>query len=106
MPFKIATEIIGYPEVDTHADLPLAGEQPEGIYVVLTTTGVWGVNRKRTGMWRSDGVNWNRLGVAPTAVELGAIEGVAPSGYQTVKKIFVNPATGKTVVRYDNNIVP
>lgn len=105
MPFKITAKIIGYPEVDTYADLPLASERPEGIYVVLTATGVWGVNRKRTGMWRSNGVNWNRLGVSPTALELGAIEGAAPSGYQTVKKIFVNPATGKTVVRYDNNIV-
>jgi len=106
MPFKITTKIIGYPEVTTHADLPPAGEHTTGIYVVLTATGVWGINRKRTGLWRSDGVNWNRLGVIPTVAELGAVEGKAPSGFQTVKKIYVNPATGRTVVKYDNTIVP
>jgi len=106
MPFRIFSSEINYPKADTYADLPVAGDYTGEIYVVLTATGIWGINRKRAGMWRSDGVNWNRLGVAPTAEDLGAIEGKAPSGYQTVKKIFVNPATGKTVVQYDNTIVP
>ena len=74
--------------------------------MVLTATGVWGVNRKRSGLWRSDGATWSRMGIAPTAPNLGAIEGTAPSGYQTVKKIYVNPATGNTVVKYDNTIIP
>ncbi len=104
MPFKITSEIT-YPEVDTYADLPPANEHTEQIYVVLTATGIWGVNRKRTGMWRSDGATWSRMGIAPTAPNLGAIEGTAPSGYQTVKKIYVNPATGNTVVKYDDTIV-
>ena len=72
MPFKIrpTVEEVRYPKVNTYADLPLASDYTGEIYVVLTATGVWGVNRKRTGMYRSDGVNWNRLGVAPTAEAL------------------------------------
>ncbi|GAH65411.1 unnamed protein product, partial [marine sediment metagenome] len=59
-----SVEEVRYPKVDTYADLPLASGYTGEIYVVLTATGVWGINRKRSGMWRSDGVNWNRLGVA------------------------------------------
>jgi len=88
MPFKITTKIIGYPEVNTYADLPLAGEHTTGIYVVLTATGVWGINRKRTGLWRSDGVNWNRLGVIPTVEEMGAIASNPPTGKKAVKNIY------------------
>lgn len=97
MPFKIAptVEEVRYPKVDTYADLPVAGDHTGEIYVVLTATGVWGVNRKRTGMWRSDGVNWTRLGVAPTAEELGAIVGSSPDGMKGLKKIYYDPGLGK-----------
>lgn len=75
MAFKLTPTIeeVRYPKVNTYADLPAAGDYTGQIYVVLTATGVWGVNRKRTGMWRSDGVNWGRLGIAPTAEELRAV---------------------------------
>lgn len=82
MPFKLSATLIEevrYPTVDTCAGLPEAGDYTGDIYVVLTATGVWGVNRKRSGMWRSDGVNWNRLGVAqgeaPTAHESTHVSG-------------------------------
>ena len=64
-----------YEKVATHADLPdpsgLSGE----IYIVLTSTGVWGINRKRNGLWMSDGANWDRLGSLPST--LGELDPVA-----------------------------
>lgn len=97
MPFRIrpTVEEVRYPKVDTYADLPVAIDYTGDIYIVLTTIGVWGINRKRTGMWRSDGVGWNRLGVAPTAEQLGAIEGTPPTGKRAVKKIYYDPDLGK-----------
>jgi len=108
MPFTLTPtlEEVRYPKVNTYADLLAAGDHTGEIYIVLTATGVWGINRKRTGMWRSDGVIWTRLGIAPTAEQLGAVEGNAPSGYQTVKKIFVNPANGKLKIIYDDTPIP
>ena len=95
MPFRIKDKTIGYPEADTYADLPAAGDHTEETYVVLTATGVWGVNRKRTGMWRSDGVNWVRLGVAPTLEQLGGISSDAPQGKKKVNKIYYDPDVSK-----------
>lgn len=53
-----------YPTVNTFADLPLAGTviPPNNLYLVLTTTGVWFINRKERGIYTSDGVSWTRLG--------------------------------------------
>lgn len=100
MPFKLGLEVEAarYPKVNTYADLPAAGDYAGEIYVVLTATGVWGVNRKRSGMWRSDGVNWNRLGVAATAEELGAIVGDAPADMKAVRKIYYDPALDKIAI--------
>ncbi len=94
MPFKISptVEEVRYPKVNTYADLPTASDYTGEIYVVLTATGVWGVSRKRTGMWRSDGVNWGRLGVAPTAEELGAIASTPPSGSFKIYDLRENAA--------------
>lgn len=104
MPFKIfpTAEEVRYPKVDTHADLPDASDHTGEIYVVLTATGIWGVNRKRSGMWSSDGVSWNRLGVAPTAEQLGAIVTSPPSGKCKVTNLFVDPSTGKLAVEYED----
>jgi len=100
MPFSLMPTIeeVRYPKVDTYADLPTAGDHTGEIYVVLTATGVWGVNRKRTGMWRSDGVNWSRLGIAPTAEQLGAIVGDAPDGMKAVRKIYFDPNLDRVTV--------
>ncbi len=100
MAFKIRPTIeeVRYPKVNTFADLPSASAYTDKIYIVLTATGVWGVNRKRTGMWRSDGVDWNRLGVAPTAEELGAIVGDAPENMKAVRKIYYDPIEEKIAI--------
>jgi len=52
----------GYPQVQTYNDLPDATLHPSEIYIVLQATGVFLINRKRKGFYRSNGVSWARLG--------------------------------------------
>jgi hypothetical protein len=47
--------------VATFADLPSAGANNGKIYIVKQTTGVVLVNRKRSGLYLSDGASWTRL---------------------------------------------
>jgi hypothetical protein len=61
------TEVYGiaanpYPQVTDFASLPSAASNSGKIYIVQTTTGIIGF-RKLAGMWRSDGANWNYLGL-------------------------------------------
>lgn len=62
---------LNYPQVNTFADLGDPALFAGKIYLVLTTTGVWFINRKRRGLWRSDGAVWTRMGVAPTKEDMG-----------------------------------
>lgn len=100
MPFKLglAVEEARYSKVDTYADLPIAGDYTGDIYIVLTATGIWGVSRKRSGMWRSDGANWNRLGVVPMAEDLGAIVSSPPDGMQAIKRMYYDPNLDKVII--------
>ena len=61
-----------YPQVQNYDALPLASEQTGGIYIVQEPQGTWLINRKRAGLYRSDGETWTRLGVVPTCEEIGA----------------------------------
>jgi len=54
--------VSGYPQVNTFADLPDPTLHSGEIYIVLQATGVFLINRKRKGFYRSDGVEWTRLG--------------------------------------------
>jgi hypothetical protein len=49
--------------VDTYADLPSAAENTSKTFIVATTTGIIGVNRKQAGLYFSDGLTWRRLAV-------------------------------------------
>ena len=51
-----------YTEVANYASLPSAAANAGVVMVVTTATGVWMVNRREAGMYRSDGVSWTRLG--------------------------------------------
>ncbi len=64
-------DFVGYPKVNAFADLPSAVAFAGKIYLVLTTTGTWFVNRKRKGLWRSDGAVWTRMGIAPSKDDMG-----------------------------------
>lgn len=55
-------EEVNYPEVVTHADLPDVVEFTNETFIVLVGTGIFGINRKRAGLWRSNGTDWYRLG--------------------------------------------
>lgn len=50
-----------YPEVTTYALLPAPATVPGEIYVVLTSTGVYFINRHSAGFYVSDGAAWNYL---------------------------------------------
>jgi len=76
-------EEVNYPEVVTYADLPDPTEFINETFIVLVGTGIFGLNKKRAGLWRSNGTAWYRL---------GALEG---SG----GVIFSTPSADKTVVR-------
>jgi hypothetical protein len=54
-----------YTQVNTYADLTLPTTVPDKTFVVLTGTGIYIVNRKESGLYYSDGVNWRRLGNTP-----------------------------------------
>lgn len=58
-----------YPQVNTYNDLPITiGSPPLGsIFIVLTSSGVWLLNRKESGLYRRTGntgtlADWERLG--------------------------------------------
>lgn len=56
-----------YVTVDTFANLPPAADNTDQIQLVTTATGVWGVNRKTSGLYLCDGVNWNKVSSFLTA---------------------------------------
>ena len=45
--------------VNTYADLPPAADHLAEVYDVLMSTGIYLINRKVAGYYKSDGVNWN-----------------------------------------------
>ncbi len=51
-----------YPEVDTFADLPTAAVYVNEVFLVIESSGIWLINRKERGLYRSNGTTWVRLG--------------------------------------------
>lgn len=45
-------------QVNTFADLPPAASYSNNLYYVRSGSGVWLINRKSPGLYRSDGINW------------------------------------------------
>ena len=62
---KVGGESFITGKVENFAALPLATASPEAIYIVLNPTGIWLINRHPAGMYRSDGVSWNYMGIYP-----------------------------------------
>lgn len=83
---------VNYPEVDVHADLPDATEHDGEIYLVKTGTGVFGLGRKRAGMWLSNGIEWTRLGVLTGSGSV--LFSSPPDGKKQVKNIYFDPDVG------------
>lgn len=55
--------------VNTYADLPAPATVTGQRYWVLTTTGVYLVNRRQAGAYYSDGAAWTWLGDVPTTAD-------------------------------------
>ena len=62
---------VGYAKVNTYADLPDATLNPGQLYIVLTGTGIYPLNRKSAGLYYSNGVSWARLGNIPAYFDDG-----------------------------------
>ena len=97
---------VNYPNVNTFADLPEASKHENEIYIVKTATGVMFVNRKRAGLYLSDGSGWYRLGEIVLAgsgsPEPGYLPSNPPSGKCVVTNLFVDPDNGRLTVLYDD----
>ncbi|MCM8782393.1 MAG: hypothetical protein NC828_05015 [Candidatus Omnitrophica bacterium] len=89
-----------YPEVNTYDDLPPASGHAGEIYIVRESSGIWPFNRRRAGMWRSNGTSWVRLGEHPLLENLSNPQ----SGNYKVTNLWVN-TSGKLVVEYDDTPV-
>ena len=48
--------------VDTYADLPLASDHTDDVYLVENGSGIYLINRNPAGLYQSDGSTWNYLG--------------------------------------------
>jgi len=67
---QILQKFSPYLTIDTYANLLTthpAADNVDAIILVETATGVWGVNRKTSGLYLSDGVNWNKVSSFITA---------------------------------------
>ena len=63
--------------VDTYADLATVDKLKEGdIYLVKTTTGIIGINRKIKGLYRYDGSSWTAM----QTEMLGSLVAFNPTG--------------------------
>lgn len=54
-----------FPTVATYADLPAAGTVPDEVWNVTTSTGVWLVNRRVKGLYKSVSGAWDFRGGLP-----------------------------------------
>ena len=95
-------EQVSYLEVVVHADLPDAAEFTNETFIVLVGTGIFGINRKRAGIWRSNGTAWYRLGALEevTSPGEGVVFSTPPVGCHRIYNIRRN-AAGNIEYEYD-----
>lgn len=103
--FTFHSNNVRYPQVDTFADLPDATTHIGQVCLVKSATGVIFINRKRSGLYLSDGESWNRLGKvqlagSEDAEPAGYLPSNPPSGKYVLTNLFLDPALNKMVVKY------
>ncbi len=62
---NLGSGAVGLEDLNTAANysaLPAAVDNVGKIYTVLQSEGLWLIDRKEAGLWRSDGAAWTRLG--------------------------------------------
>ena len=93
-----------YGKTDTFAELPAAENNTDKVYLVRFATGVIFVNRKRSGLYRSDGTAWNRLGTIVVAGSESPSPGFLPSnpptGKYPITNVYLDPSTNKLIVKF------
>ena len=92
-PVPVVIEEENYVEVEHYTDLPDASGRDGEVYLVQVGTGIFGVNRKRAGLWRSNGVEWKRLGALTGSG--GVLFSSPPDGKKRVHNIYYDPAISK-----------
>ena len=103
MPLYNPATFEGYDAVDTFADLPSAENYVGKVWLVRFATGIMFINRKRAGLYLSNGTSWGRLGVIQKAgISVGYLPSSPPSGKCVVTNLFVDPQTGKFAVEYED----
>jgi len=86
-----------YPEVNVHADLPDAVENEGVVYLVHTGTGIFGLGRKRAGMWRSNGTEWKRLGELTGSG--GVVFSSPPDGFTKVSNLYLKEEDKEIILK-------
>ncbi|MBA7670829.1 hypothetical protein ES703_78976 [subsurface metagenome] len=99
-----------YPEVETYAELPSASDMKGKLFIVRTATGTIFINRKRAGIYFSDGNEWKKLGQivlagaeSPTA---GYLISNPPPGNSVAVNIYYDPNLDRVVVEKESEPVP
>lgn len=114
-----------YPEVETFADLPLAASHPNKIYIVRVSTGIILINRKSSGLYRSSGIGWNKLGSladleahmndkdnphSVTSAQVGEAGGyltsIPPSGKHKIENVYFDVLEDEYVIIHSTNPEP
>ena len=88
------TKFFPFPAVARVVTLPSAHVMESRIYIVLESTG----ENTRSGLWYSNGTAWDRLGAS---MGIG-VRSNPPAGKCKVTNLFVDPATGRLEVEWDD----
>lgn len=96
---KIKTE--KYQRVTTYADLPEPSGHESEIYLVLVGTGTFGVDRKRAGLYHSDGTAWVRLGTleAIESPPQGVLYSSPPDGFDRVTNLYLKEEDEEIILK-------
>ena len=104
------TPMAAFPMVETFADLPDLTKHVNQVYIVRKATGIFGINRKRAGLYISDGVIWEKISKVDVAGQYspspGLIPSNPPSGKNIISNIFVDTGTQEQVSTYVEEPVP
>lgn len=88
----------GYSHVSSFANLPGASSYTNQYFIVDNPSGVWFINRKEAGFYKSDGTNWNFVG---STVDMTSLSDGATS--VTASPITLQGTNGITTTADINN---
>lgn len=99
----------GYQHVSTFANLPSASSYINQYFIVDSPSGIWLINRKEAGFYKSDGTNWNHVGssVDMTSLSDGATSVTAsPVTLQGTNGITTTSDTGNNKIMISGAALP